>query len=180
MFTDQKEFVPARAYDEKVARMSWCEFNSAYKRKLGRTWNSPTRRSKSRQRNLPSSREIYEPRSIYRPTGSRTRAIIDVLNLPTWPAWSRARARVIGKRSEISRKHWTSAVLPEGKLYTSTFFFISLFFNKLERNMLQKKKGEVWSSKIRWNSRIQSSLNVANFQLHTTFFHYIVISMSCN
>lgn len=72
------------------ADVVWCEFNSAYKRKLSRTWNSLTRRTKSRRENLPSSREIYEPRSIYRSTGSRTRAIIDVLNLPTWPVWSRA------------------------------------------------------------------------------------------
>lgn len=147
----------ARAYDEKVVRMSWCEFNSGYKRKL--SWNSPTRRSKSRQRNLPSSREIYESRSIYRSTGSRTRAIIDVLNLPTWPTWSRV--RVIGKRSGISRKHWTSAVLSEGKLYAGMFYlFIYFLINWNE--ICAAKEGEVWSSEIRWN-RIHSSLSVASF-----------------
>lgn len=152
MFTDRKEFVPAPAYDEKVARMSWCEFNSAYKRKLRRTWNSPTRRSKSRQRNLPSSRGIYEPRSIYRPTGSRTRAIIDVLNLPTWPAWSRARGL-----SESDLKSLASTGLPlcfpEEKLHTGVFFFYFFIF-LINWSETCCKKGEVWSSEIRWNSRI--------------------------
>lgn len=88
--TERNSRARARNRWKSRADVVWCEFNSAYKRKLSRTWNSLTRHTKSRRENLPSSREIYEPRSIYRSTGSRTRAIIDVLNLPTWPVWSRA------------------------------------------------------------------------------------------
>lgn len=112
----------------RKSRGRWCEFNSVYTKTFARArmeFADSAERSKSQRRNL-HCHEIYERRSIYRPTGSRTS---DYRCLKSADAIGLVRARVIGKRSWISLASAKLPLHPPTENSTAMFFFLINWWN---------------------------------------------------
>lgn len=141
--------IRARAHATKKSRMSWCEFNSAYKRKL--SWNSPTRRSKSRQRKLTLvARDL--------------RATIDLSSERQSDASDYRRLKSADVTGLVARTGYRKAIwnlsqavdfrcTTRGKtLHGYTFFFLFIYFLINWDEVYVAKKGKIWSNggSIRW------------------------------